>query len=226
MKFLIWGTPDSSIFFESHFTKINLLQSAANFWRVDSFLFSSLVNTRGLTSVSSADTRPCENIKHFKSSADNSAGLKLLQSFFTDAAKVRKSCWLSLTVFRHFQRLWNKVVFFFFTTPLFTFYVENISLAPVKSLERLIVLLYVFKCFNQVADCTLGIYHVFSEILKQFNEFTSNSSKCFCCSSVFCSVNGWNSNCCLCSSITNFFWISSNFCCWSKLAFNNWMIVF
>ena len=48
----------------------------------------------------------------------------------------------------------------------------------------------------------------------------------FCCSSVFCSVNCWNSNSCLCNSITNFSCLSSNFCCWSKLAFRNWTIVF
>ena len=39
-----------------------------------------------------------------------SASLKSLQSLFTDIANVRKCCLLSLTVFRHFQRFWNKVV--------------------------------------------------------------------------------------------------------------------
>ena len=51
------------------------------------------------------DTRPCANIKLLKSSGVSSDSLKSLQSLFTDAANVRKSCWLSLTVLRHFQRL-------------------------------------------------------------------------------------------------------------------------
>ena len=62
-------------------------------------------SSRRLTLASSV-----ENIKHLKSSAVTSACLKSLQSLFPAAANVRKSCWLSLTVFRHFQRLWNKVV--------------------------------------------------------------------------------------------------------------------
>ena len=103
--FLIWATPDSSIVFESHLTEITLWQSSANFWRVNPRSFSSLVSTRRLTSASSADTRPCANIRHLKSSAVSSASLKSLQSLFTDAANVRKSCWLSLTVLKHFQRL-------------------------------------------------------------------------------------------------------------------------
>ena len=93
-----------SIFFESHLKEITLWQSSANFWRVNTCSFSSLVSTRRLTSASSAHTKPCTNIKHLKSSAVSSANLKSLQSLFTDAANVRKSCWLSLTVFRHFQR--------------------------------------------------------------------------------------------------------------------------
>ena len=80
------------------------------FWRVNLCSFSSLVSTRRLTWVSSAYAGPCVNIKHLKSSAVSSASLKSLQSLLTDAANVRKSCWLSLVVFRHFQRLWNKVV--------------------------------------------------------------------------------------------------------------------
>ena len=108
--FLIWATPDSSIVFESHLTEITLWQSSANFWRVNPCLFSSLVCTHHLSSASFADTRPCANIKYLKSSAVSSASLKSIQSLFPDAANPRKSCWLSLTVFRHFQRLWNKVV--------------------------------------------------------------------------------------------------------------------
>ena len=108
--FLIWATPDSSIVFESHLTEIILWRSSAKFWRVNPCSFSSLVSTRRLTSAYSADTRPCANIKHLKSSAVSSASLKSLQSLFTGSANVRKFCWLSLTVFRHFQRLWNKVV--------------------------------------------------------------------------------------------------------------------
>ena len=79
--------------------------------------------------------------------------------------------------------------FFFFTRPFFTDYVENIFIAPVKCLERFVVLWYVFECFNLVINCTLGKYRVLFRVFEPFNEFTSNSSRCFCCSLVFCSVN-------------------------------------
>ena len=46
----------------------------------------------------------------------------------------------------------SRRVFFFFTRPLFTVYVENIFIAPVKSLKRFVVLLYVFECINRVKD--------------------------------------------------------------------------
>ena len=110
MIFLIRATPDSSIVFESHLTEITLWLSSADFWRVNVCWFSSLVSTCRLASASSVDTWPCANINLFNLSAVSSASLKSSQSLFTVAANVRKSCWLSLTVFPYFQRLWSKVV--------------------------------------------------------------------------------------------------------------------